>query len=85
MQWTFDLAILDITLAQGSGLDLLPELRDRRGYPIPVIIFSAQDAACGDGQVEAALNKSHASFRNLIAAVQDRLALRSSRSVEDAA
>lgn len=71
-----DLAVLDISLGTGSGLDLLPHLRDRLGNVIPVIIFSAHDAglAC-DEQVQVALSKSHASIDNLVAAVSDRLAL----------
>ena len=50
-----------------------------------MIVFSAQDGVSGDGQVEAALNKSHASFGNLISCVEDRLALPLSRAVEEVA
>ena len=71
-----DLAVLDISLGTGSGLDLLPDLRDRLGNVIPVIIFSAHSAglAC-DEPVQVALSKSHASIGSLVAAVSDRLAL----------
>jgi PAS domain S-box-containing protein len=81
----FDLAILDIALAQGSGLDLLPNLRGWSGLPIPVIVFSVEDAECGTVQVEAALNKSRTSLGGLVAAVQDRLALRSSSTFREVA
>jgi CheY-like chemotaxis protein len=39
----FDLAVLDIALTSGSGLDLLPDLRNREGDPIPLIVFSPKD------------------------------------------
>ena len=76
-----DLAVLDISLGTSSGLDLLPNLRDRLGNVIPVIIFSAHGAglAC-DEQVQVALSKSHASIDNLVAAVSDRLALLPARA-----
>jgi PAS domain S-box-containing protein len=74
----FDLAILDINLGPISGLDLLPDLRSRNGTPIPVIIFSAHAAELeANPQVEASLNKSRASLDSLVAAVHDRLMLRS--------
>lgn len=38
-----DLAILDLTLPDGSGFDLLAQLR-RAGNPLPVIILTARDA-----------------------------------------
>jgi DNA-binding response OmpR family regulator len=70
----FDLAVLDITLGQSSGLDLLPDLRTSSGRPIPVIIFSAQGAGSSpDSQVEASLEKSQAALDSLIATVHDRL------------
>jgi DNA-binding response OmpR family regulator len=81
----FDLAILDIALAQGSGLELLPDLRSRHGAPIPVIVFSVQDAESDNDQVEATLNKARTPFRSLVAAVEDRLALRSSRAFREVA
>ena len=75
----FDLAVLDMALGSDSGLDLLPQLRDIDDNAIPVIIFSAHCAnlVC-DAQVQAALSKSHTSIDSLLAAVHDRLALRSS-------
>lgn len=67
----FDLAVLDLLLSQASGLDLLPELRDRDGNAIPVILYSAK-AANGKNaeQVQAALTKSHASIDQLIATLR---------------
>jgi len=75
----FDLAILDIMLGAESGLELLPDLSTGKGTPIPVIIFSAGAGELEtDLQIEASLNKSHASLDDLLTAVQDRLMLSSS-------
>jgi PAS domain S-box-containing protein len=76
-----DLVVLDIGLGEISGLDLLPDLRDRTGKAIPVIVFSAHadDVPC-DGQVRATLRKTGASLRNLTEMVRDRLALLSARA-----
>jgi PAS domain S-box-containing protein len=70
-----DLAVLDISLGAHSGLELLPDLRDRQGNVIPVIIFSAQDS-CGplDEQVQAALCKLNSPLAILVSTVRDRLA-----------
>jgi PAS domain S-box-containing protein len=72
---SFDLAVLDISLGAGSGLELLPDLRDGKGKAIPVIVFSALDAgvAC-DEQVQVSLSKSRTSIESLVATVRDRLA-----------
>jgi PAS domain S-box-containing protein len=71
-----DLAVLDISLGQDSGLDLLPDLRCSLGSPIPVIIFSTHGAGVScDEQVHAALSKMNSSLESLGAAVRDRLAL----------
>jgi DNA-binding response OmpR family regulator len=71
-----DLVVLDISLGEDSGLDLLPDLRGRLGHAIPVIIFSTHgaDMAC-DEQVHATLSKMNSSLESLGAAVRDRLAL----------
>ena len=47
---SFDLVVLDLMLSQASGLDLLPELRDRDGNALPVILYSARAA---NGQCRA--------------------------------
>lgn len=70
----FDLVILDIGLPGPSGLDLLPELRDRNGRAVPVVIFSARDEDPEiAGQVAAMLTKSRASLDDLVAAVDKLL------------
>jgi len=76
----FDLAILDIALGPVSGLSLLPELQSRKGKLIPVIIFSAHSGrVTASAQVKANLSKAHsASLNDLVAAVRDRLMLRTS-------
>jgi PAS domain S-box-containing protein len=89
----FDLAILDISLGPASGLDLLPQLRSRRGAPIPVIIFSAHAAELkatrqvkASRQVKANLDKSSsASLKDLVGAVHDRLMLGSTRKQKESA
>lgn len=51
----FDLVILDLTLPDGSGIDLLNELKDS----CPVMVFSDDDVHDGlSKQVAAALTKS---------------------------
>lgn len=75
----FDLAILDVALAAGTSLDLLPDLRDSDGDPIPVILFSAQGAnpACA-ARTHAALAKSSSTIESLIATLRKRLGTKSS-------
>jgi DNA-binding response OmpR family regulator/two-component sensor histidine kinase len=71
-----DLAVLDISLGEESGLDLLPDLRGSLGSRIPVIIFAARGAGIPcDDQVHAALSKMNSSIESLAAAVRERLAL----------
>lgn len=82
----FDLAVLDIALGPVSGLDLLPELRKGNGAPVPVIIFSAHPPELAPSpQVRGQLTKSRASLEDLVAAVHDRLMLRSSHNREEVA
>jgi CheY-like chemotaxis protein len=71
-----DLVVLDISLGDDSGLDLLPDLRSSRGMAIPVIIFSTHsaDVAC-DEQIHATLSKMNSSLEILGSAVRDQLAL----------
>lgn len=67
----FDLAILDLGLSDGSGLDLLPDLRRDDAPPVPVIIFSAQDADPDVARtVEAYLTKARTPIERLVATVQ---------------
>jgi PAS domain S-box-containing protein len=71
-----DLVVLDIALGDGSGLDLLPDLRDRAGNVLPVIVFSAHcdDAVCDD-QINSVVSKLSSPLESLTRAVRDRLAL----------
>ena len=70
----FALVILDVDLPDGSGLDLLPTLRQCSPEPVPVVVFSAQDAGPElSGAVDAVLTKSRASLQRLIDTVEDLL------------
>jgi PAS domain S-box-containing protein len=62
----FDVAVLDIALPDGVGLDLLPDLRSRDGQPIPVVVFSAHDTPDVAAQVMAVLAKSGGSIDSLV-------------------
>ncbi|WP_439472387.1 CHASE3 domain-containing protein [Brevundimonas sp.] len=66
-----DLVILDLGLPDGSGLELLADLDDGEGQPVPVIVYSAQemDAALGH-RVEAVLVKSRTSLAGLVRTVR---------------
>ena len=71
-----DLAIVDIQLGAGSGLDLLPELRDGAGNIIPVILFSNSNPNLSGGDpVESASSGMTSSLNRLSAIVRDRLGL----------
>ena len=70
----FDVAVLDVALAAGSGFDLLHELRDSKGDAIPLIVFSPDDTnPAFAAQLRSALIKSRTSIDNLIAILQKRL------------
>ncbi|GLK57434.1 hypothetical protein GCM10008170_34540 [Methylopila capsulata] len=68
---SFDLAIIDVALGDGSGLELLADLEATTPRPTPAIIFSAHDI---DGdvapQAAAALTKSRTSLSALVDAVR---------------
>jgi PAS domain S-box-containing protein len=82
----FDLAILDVAVGANSGLDLLPELHGGDGKPVPVIIFSPRTAAGETNpQRESTRNKTCLSLTDLVAAVHDRLQLRSLRTTKETA
>jgi PAS domain S-box-containing protein len=71
----FDVAVLDVALAAGSGFELLHELRNSEGDAIPLVVFSPQDANPAFAvQIRAALTKSRTSIDNLIATLRKRLA-----------
>lgn len=66
----FDLLLVDIGLADGSGLDLL----DACGTRPPVIVFSAQEASEHTVErAQAVLVKSRASIGRLVAAIETAL------------
>jgi PAS domain S-box-containing protein len=66
----YDLVILDITLGDGSGLDLLPLLQQGGRKP-PVILYSASEPSREISDlVEAALVKSRDSVDQLLASVR---------------
>ena len=72
----FDLAVIAVTLPDGSGLDLLAELRSAGPTAIPAIIFSVDqvDASIA-AQVEAALVKSKTSNHELVETVKSLIAV----------
>lgn len=71
------LAIIDVNLKEGSGLDLLPELSDREGAAIPTIVYSAHDVATDiAGSVDAVLTKSSSSLPDLKATIRRVVAAR---------
>jgi DNA-binding NtrC family response regulator len=79
----FDLAVLDLALANGVGPDLLPELRDSKGNVIPVIVFGGNAANLADeAQKRAALTESLTSIESLVATVRERLESRRRASPE---
>jgi DNA-binding response OmpR family regulator len=68
---TPDLVILDLALGDGWGLELLAELNDADGAPIPVLIFSAHDAdKVVPNRVHAVMTKSRTSLDELAEAVR---------------
>jgi len=63
------LVIMDLELRDGSGLELLHDLKDDK---VPVIIFSAQDTSGDFGRpVTAVLVKSRTSLAGLVGAVRE--------------
>jgi PAS domain S-box-containing protein len=82
-----DLAIVDIQLGTGSGLELLPELRDGAGNIIPVILFSnSNPKPSGDGEpLESTLFGATSSLKGLSAVVRDRLGLLAALSEKEVA
>jgi PAS domain S-box-containing protein len=75
----FDIAVLDVALAEGFGLDLLPDLCGANGQPIPVVVFSAQDSPDVAARVLAVLTKSRASIDGLVATLRRLVAGRISQ------
>jgi len=66
-----DAVILDIQLAQGSGLELMPFLVDADGLAIPTIVYSAQDISSDlIPHVDAVLVKARGSIPDLKATIR---------------
>jgi signal transduction histidine kinase/DNA-binding response OmpR family regulator len=70
----YDLLVLDIGLPDGSGLELLPELRASARPSIPVIVFSARQVSQVTARnVAATLLKSSTSNEELAATIRSLL------------
>jgi DNA-binding response OmpR family regulator len=70
----FDLAVLDIAPTSGSGLDLLPDLRNRESDPIPLIVFSPKDVKPDYARpARALLTDSSAAIDGLVTMLRKRL------------
>jgi len=66
----YDLVLLDLTLKDGSGWELLDTIEDLNPAP-PVVVFSASDAVALDSdRVEAVLVKAHTSNDQLLRTLQ---------------
>ena len=71
-RYDFDAIILDVAMADGSGLDLIPLIRRRQ--KAHVIVFTAQDADPKDASdADLVLTKSRDSLDRLVAEVVERL------------
>ncbi|WP_076743524.1 ATP-binding protein [Sphingomonas jeddahensis] len=70
---TFDAAVLDVGMLDGSGLDLVPQLRQQQRR-IPIVVFTAQEVEqCRAQDVDLTLVKSRASLERLVAEVMERV------------
>ncbi len=68
-----DIAIVDMALPDGSGLEIIEDL-GREGRGTPIIIYSAQDSSGEIARnVEAVLTKSRRSLPNLVDTVMSIL------------
>jgi CheY-like chemotaxis protein len=77
----FDAAILDIGMEDGSGLDLVPELRLRRA-DVPIFVFTAQEVEPDQLKgVDRVLVKSRASLDQLATEVMEMIARRPGETV----
>ncbi|MDP3037521.1 MAG: response regulator, partial [Rhodocyclaceae bacterium] len=69
----FDVVILDLTLPDGSGWELLPLIRAQRPEPLVIILSGTELSHAEAGKVEAALLKSRVSPRALLDAINTRI------------
>jgi PAS domain S-box-containing protein len=78
---TFDLVVLDLTLPDGSGLDLLPEIAETPAAP-PVLVFSAEEVGPEIARrIAAALVKTRSSNDQLLATIRGLIARSSNEPV----
>lgn len=73
-QRRYDVILLDLVLPDGSGWDLVPELRSRQPAPGIVVLAAEIPAASGRVQPEALLLKESFSSEDLVAALNARIA-----------
>ncbi|OYQ31755.1 hypothetical protein CHU95_21745 [Niveispirillum lacus] len=64
---TFDVGLIDIDMPDGCGLDIIPDLRDPQGGPVPVVVFTGADAGpVALQQVRATLVKAQVRNEELV-------------------
>ncbi|WP_213610148.1 response regulator [Pseudoalteromonas sp.] len=72
-QYQFDLVLLDIGLPDGSGWELLADLK-KLNYDIPVVVFSAQDCSVHQrNKVSASFAKSRVEPKELVERIKNLL------------
>jgi PAS domain S-box-containing protein len=79
-QETFDMVILDVALADGSGLDLLPTLQQGAIPPAVVLYTSTEPTQEVAAKVDQVIVKSRHSVTDLLASVRDVSDARSRRN-----
>ena len=81
-----DLVVLDIGLADGSGLQLLPELESAPEGRIPVVVFTAQSGDANlSSRVDAVLTKSRTSLSALARTVRRLVSVTAAERVREEA
>ena len=72
----FDLIILDLTLRDGNGAELLDDLR-RGEREVPIVVFSAEDADSNNlDRLQAFLTKARTPIERLVKIVEREIARR---------
>ncbi|HEY0629524.1 MAG TPA: response regulator, partial [Sphingomicrobium sp.] len=72
-RYEFDAIIIDVGMADGSGLELVPLIR-KRDRRIPIILFTALDREHGaDSDIDAHLTKSKSDLGELVSTVEELL------------
>lgn len=69
----YDLVLLDLTLPDGSGWELLPLIRQQSPVPKVIILSGTELSRTQASHVEAALLKSHVSPQELLVALNSRI------------